>query len=117
MKCPRQICRCESKRQTISPVSGSRAAILPLFWPLHSEYANHDLAVSWYAVVYASTPRHYHTIAEHRAQSFDDPQIKKLHAGLAPYISITLYSLANFAVNRSQSDRLSTQYLCYIAGT
>jgi DNA repair protein RadC len=39
-------------------------------------------------VVYAITPCHYHSIAERRAQSFDDPQIKKLHAALAPYIDL-----------------------------
>jgi hypothetical protein len=37
-------------------------------------------------VFYATTPRHYHSIAERRAQSTDDPQIKKLHAALDMYI-------------------------------
>jgi hypothetical protein len=37
-------------------------------------------------VVYANTSPHYHSIAERRAQSSDDPQIKKLHAALDMYI-------------------------------
>jgi hypothetical protein len=39
-------------------------------------------------VIYTITPGHDHSIAERRAQSTDDPQIKKLHAALAPYIDL-----------------------------